>query len=484
MIRQRNEAGSRLARSTPSANALRWAKATTKHDFSVETGNVSASVDSSWCRTALVIALLFGFVPACSGTDAHSAADAKLPEATVSDSGASTTGDVSGGVDGSAGEGGLYLVGATIITASGGPPLLEHAVIVRGNRVVAIAPAQTDPPADLQSIDLTGLTLLPGLIDSHVHLGSTEARQQLAVARHIEFGVTATKEVGAELYPSIRLRDDLKQKRLPGPRLKIAGALFTHPNGHPITTLFKNQSQEFIDASTRRPVTPEAARREVRALAAAGVDHIKAVLTACTSLDGCGRLDPTVLAAIVDEAHASGLRVVVHTDEPEDVRDALAAGADGVEHGVTEGELDQSLAEQLAADGVFYVPTVTVAEVYSSSTREEIVARLALLRTAGVKVVPGTDAENFGVTWGASLHRELIRMTEAGYGTMEALISATRLAAEHFGMGDELGRIAVGMLADLIAVKGDPLVDLAALADVRLVVVDGEVLRCEQLTCP
>ncbi len=144
---------------------------------------------------------------------------------------------------------------------------------------------------------------------------------------------------------------------------------------------------------------------------------------------------------------------------------------------MTFGVLDRGLARQIAQSGTVYVPTVVVASNYSPEPLSSFIERLTLLRKAGARVVVGTDAENPAAVWGVTLHKELQHMVTAGYTAMEALIAATRHGAEHLGIAEQVGTIEVGKQADLIAVAGDPLVDITALADVRLVLRSGRIVR-------
>jgi enamidase len=260
--------------------------------------------------------------------------------------------------------------------------------------------------------------------------------------------------------------------------MSVCGPFFTAPGGHPVST-FVTDHPSWPEEATRQVTDPEIAREEVRLLGEAGVDFIKVVLSSCPwpYRDPSPRLDSEVFLAIVEEAQGLGLPVAVHTDTPEDVTEAVTAGAYSIEHGVTTGELDEDLAALIAETGAYYVPTMTWTPGYSSSTVADLVDRISLLREAGARVAVGTDAAVSSTVWGTTLYRELRYMIRAGYEPMDALMAATAVNAEMLGWSDRLGTIEPGKLANLIAVEGDPLEDIAALREVRLVVLNGVVVR-------
>jgi len=370
-------------------------------------------------------------------------------------------------------EPGYYLRGATIIDGTGAGPLQGHALIIRGKKIVAVEPESQEIPQHLQVINLEGMTLLPGFVDVHMHL-ATLNNPQFGLDRELDFGVTAIKDVAAPLETVLALRDDVRAGRREGPRMVVTGPCFTAPGGHPISTIFPNDPE--MAAAIAITVDDAAtARLEVARLQAAGVDQIKCIIT--DVFGSRPRLDPAVLAAIVDEAQQRGLRTVVHTDSVEDIEAAMAAGAYSLEHGLSEGSMDSALAEEIAASGIAYVATATMISQYRTSSREDILHNYAVLRAAGAKVAVGTDASNAGVVLGATFHQELRLMVEGGYTEMEVLVAATRRGAEHLQLGDRIGTLESGKLADVIAVKGDPLTDISLTEQVRLVLRDGVVVR-------
>jgi imidazolonepropionase-like amidohydrolase len=359
--------------------------------------------------------------------------------------------------------------------ATGAPARSGVAVLVQGGRITAIE-TEGHAPEGAETLDLTGLTLLPGLIDSHVHIATAPGPLVEALDLFLDYGVTAVKDVGSPLGAILALREQVARGRVDGPRIVTVGPMLNPTGGHPSATIYVGEP-ELINSATRAVDDPTTARGVVRTLHREGVDQIKCMLTGCAGWGSCTRMRSDVFAAIVDEAHLHKLKVVVHTDAPQDVKEAISVGADGVEHGVTFGVLDRALARQIAQSGTVYVPTVMVAANYSPEPLSRFIERLTLLRKAGARVVVGTDAENPAAVWGVALHKELQQMVAAGYTTMEALIAATRHGAEHLGIDAQVGTIEVGKQADLIALANDPLADVAALADVRLVLRGGRIVR-------
>jgi imidazolonepropionase-like amidohydrolase len=412
---------------------------------------------------------------ACDGDPAE--ADAGTDADAFEDGGDA---DAEGASDAEAPEPGLYLRGATIITAASDTALTGRAVAVRGARIESVDPETGDPPAGLEPIDLDGATLLPGFIDAHVHVAGRDDDVQVPLDLFLDFGVTGVRDLVSPLDRILELRDAIDAGRVVGPRIATCGPAFTAPGGHPISTLWGNDPW-LIENAARIPLDPEEARAEVRLLAEAGVDLVKVMVTACGWLEdgSCPRIDLVVLDAVVDEAHALGLVVAAHTDTREDIVDALGAGVDSIEHGLTAGELDDDLVALIVDSGAYLVPTISTVRSYAPATLDELIARLARLRQAGARIAVGTDSSRgtFAATFGASFPHEIEYMVQAGFTPMEAIVTATAVNAELLGWSADTGTIEPGKIADLVAVAGDPLEDLEALYDVQLVVRDGVVVR-------
>jgi len=250
-------------------------------------------------------------------------------------------------------------------------------------------------------------------------------------------------------------------------------------------TIYKN-NRYVLEHATRQVDAVDAARSEVQCLASDGADHIKAVYGDVNPFDlehPVPKLQKHVLEALVDEAHHQGLPAMVHVGKPEDAIDAVAAGADSIEHGILPGassaECPAELIVAMRNRGTFFVPTLTAAwamkRVYADALSHAM-RWVAEMHEAGVSIALGTDAGAPGVVIGKAAHMELELFVESGLTPMEAIVAGTRNAANVIERADDLGTIEPGKLADLIAVAGNPLSDISAFREIQLVVKDGIVV--------
>lgn len=402
----------------------------------------------------------------------------------------------------------LVLTNARLIDGTGREPVENATVVIAGDRIVELG-RQERYGKGTTVIDLEGSSVLPGLIDCHLHLGGFvidepgrlvgefHLRDSLSFmldywrdfARRrklaIENGVTTIRSAG-DNYPHItKLRDKITAGKLTGPRIFAAGPVFTAPGGHPAGTIYK-RNRYIVEHATRQVSNTMGAREEVKKLAEGGVDCIKAVYSKTNPMDlghEVPQLALDVLRAIVDEAHMHDLRMMVHTGNPNETRDAVGAGADSIEHGILPGancsEFAADVIELMLEGGTYYVPTLAIAwanrntypDLFSDSMKA-----LKQLHDAGVNVALGTDSGAPGVVIGKAVHTELQLMVEAGLSPMEAIIAATKRAAENLGKQSELGTIEEGKLADVIVVSADPLRSIANTASLTLVVKGGRIV--------
>jgi len=366
-------------------------------------------------------------------------------------------------------------------------------VVVVGDRIQSISAEKTQLKA-AKRIDARGRTLMPGLIDTHVHFFGLTGRGEAAFRAQINtlapkymkdflrHGVTTVKSLADPLDLVLELRTMVNDGRILGPRILIVGPCFTAPGGHPAVTL--GEDDPWMRSEIAIEVDDEdTARRAVRRLAAKGVDAIKAAVEAG---QGTGlpdkvlpRLSPDVLKAIVDEAHKHKLSVTVHTHREQDVVDAVKAGADGVEHGVWDAALgDSRLAEMLLERNVNYTPTLWIMSLNKESESFEIAKRnLKALSDKGVRISLGTDTLCSMLRPGLNTIQELEFMAEAGLTPEQIIRSGTRDAAEHLGLLDDLGTVEPGKIADLIILADDPLKDVSALHQVQTVIKGGQVVH-------
>lgn len=268
--------------------------------------------------------------------------------------------------------------------------IYKATVITQGNRI-KYAGLETGYPEDAEVFDLHGLTIMPGLIDCHLHLGGLMVekpgraigkvsfidmisyfwdylrnyayRRQLA----IENGVTTIRSAGDHYPHIIRLRDKIAAGKLSGPRIIASGPMITAPGGHPASTIYKG-NRYIIENAARQIANVESGREEVRKLAEGGVDCIKAIYSDLNPMDTNHRvpkLSLNVLEAIADEAHQHNLRLMVHTRSPGETRDSLKAGADSIEYGLLPGTdsttFTDDLVRMMLDTGTYFVPTIAIA---------------------------------------------------------------------------------------------------------------------------
>jgi imidazolonepropionase-like amidohydrolase len=374
------------------------------------------------------------------------------------------------------------LVFRNVDVFDGSRVIRRTSVLVRDGMVRAIG--QTiELPSSAEVIDGTGKTLLPGLIDAHVHLGIMQGEQFLRDA--LNFGVTTELEMwGGET--SVALRNKIATGVTDLADLRTAGTGITVPRGHPtqmggppIPTLGPaDDVQGFVDARI-----------------AEGGDYIKVIYDRAFPTLTKQQLDDVVAAA-----HRRNKLVVVHVTTQRDARDAIAAGADGLAHVFADSAIEPGFAKLAAENQVFVISTLSVVEAIAEKSAKpwweqtklspfispamrsmlerkfppgfganqkiaNAEAAVLALRRAGVSIIAGTDAPAPGLAHGVSLHRELELLVSSGLTPVEALAAATSETARAFGFRDR-GRITAGTRADLVLVNGDPTVDIKATRDI------------------
>jgi imidazolonepropionase-like amidohydrolase len=390
----------------------------------------------------------------------------------------------------------------SVVDGTGAPPQRDHWVLVDAGRIVAIGPEPAadgldGQPSRLTEIDGDGYSLLPGLINCHVHIcndGSANILRQVEedtvpvasvrAARNLEValraGITTVRDCGAADGIAIALAGAVADGLLPGPRILAAGRVITMTGGH----------GHFIGHEVDGP---DAVRRAVRTEMKHGAHFIKAMATGGVLTPGVetdhGGLTEEELLLVARTAHESGRRTASHAIGGRGIKNALRAGIDSIEHGFHLD--DESL--QLAVDhGVFLVPTLVAIESITSNAgngempgwvirkaeRESGAhqAAFAAAIAAGVAIAAGTDA---GTPYNPhhSLARELRLMVDYGMTPAKAIMAATVNAARNLDIDHLVGTVEVGKRADLILVPGDPTDDIRLLEDTPFVMQDGRVVH-------
>ena len=398
------------------------------------------------------------------------------------------------------------ITGATMIDGTGSAPIPCGVALVEGADIIAAGPAQSvQVPEDADIIDATGMTLLPGLIDTHDHLASfsyeiasrwgiTEPRsaRHLRIAsvlrQTLDTGYTAVRDAGG-LDAGFRMAVD--EGLVPGPRLHVALGFITPTGGMAdrVSPLgYRPPAGEDSGLPWGVADGPVAMRAKVREMVGAGADVIKTATTGgASSTAGLGPKDVLFeraeLEALVDEAHKRGRRVMCHALGGPGLRMAIEVGVDSIEHGSYLDE-DPGLLEIMAAKGIVFTPTYGVYTFHAThgtphgraraaALREHHVKSLHMALEYGVTVTAGTDEG--GWEHGNNAH-ELTCLVEAGMTPMQAIVAATGDAAKCMGLDSEIGSIEKGKRADLILVDGNPLDDISILERgkaVKYVMKDG-----------
>jgi len=424
---------------------------------------------------------------------------------------------------------------ARIVTGTG--KVIENgAVLVKDGKIAEIYDGNIPDPKSVnaRAVEAAGKTVLPGLIDVHVHLGPSggiddyqnyDAAKVLPreLAAYLYSGVTAVKSVGDMLDVVLATRETVNSGEKLGAEFFLTGPLFTTPGGHG-TEIFRgvpDAVRSRMEAQfLRLPKTPEEAKQSVDALNQQHVDGIKAVMESGAGGVIFNRMDPQILNAIGAAAHADNLPFVVHTGDAHDVEDALKAGANGIEHGSFRERVPDEDFALMAKNGVTYDPTLTVAEGFLdfaagktdpmnrslvlqvvppkiiANTRAALntpdgiamrkgtarypidmnIARDNLMRAwkAGVTLVTGSDAGNMFVFHGPTIQREIELWVEAGIPVPVAIQAATLNSAKLLRAADRFGSIEKGKEATLLVVDGNPLLDPKALEAISFVVFKGD----------
>ena len=387
----------------------------------------------------------------------------------------------------------------------------ERTVVVDQGRITNIETGYRKPAAGDTVIDLRKSTLMPGLMDMHVHLTSEYSRSSeldrfkkdgpdvaldgvLYAERTLQAGFTTVRDLGDSFRASIALRNAINAGKVAGPRIFAAGKSIASTGGHADPT---NGWADFLGGGDVGPVDgvvngAEQGAQAVRQRYKEGSDLIKITATGGVLSIAKNGLNPQFtedeIRTIVATARDYGFKVAAHAHGAEGMKRAVRAGVDSIEHGTF---MDDETIALMKERGTYYVPTITAGRWVFDRSKEDgffpavvrpkaaaigpqIQGTFAKAYKAGVKIVFGTDT---GVSAHGDNAREFVLMVEAGMLPLEAIKSATSVAAKFLEIDDRLGSLQVGKIADLVAVPGDPLADISAMRRVNFVMKDGIVHR-------
>ena len=382
------------------------------------------------------------------------------------------------------GEGDLALVGARILDGTGGPPRERATVLIRNGTISEVVDGDVAPDG-YRVIAAGGRTVMPGLIDAHVHLSSltlpapprgeiayeadVRPYAQAAASRAmLDGGITTARDLGSNGRELFALRRAIGAQLCPGARLLLCGQIVspTSPGGRLFSSMYREADG------------PDEVRKAVREQIRQGADLIKIMTTGALTVPReavePAQMTAPEIEAVVEESHRQGFRVASHAEGLPGIELSVDAGVDTIEHGEALHRAPRAL-DRMAERGIVLVPTLSVFELVAESElsccftpklveqaerlRADARKTVAAARAAGVTMVMGFDAHPHGAN--AS---ELVRLVEAGLTPAEAVVAGTAGAAAACALED-VGRVASGQLADLLVLDGDPLADIGVLAD-------------------
>ncbi len=404
-----------------------------------------------------------------------------------------------------------YIHAGHLLDKPGTAPRGASTIVVRDGRIAQILPGLVAPPEGVILIDQSRRFVLPGLIDSHVHLVSDAGgnagliesvtsspavnafRAAANAKKTVMAGFTTVRNLGDDDGATLALRDVIAAGDLPGPRIVDAGRSISTTSGHMDATL--SLAEDLHPAITQDNLCDgvESCRRAVRLQIRRGVDVIKIATTGgVNSRIGAGlgrQIFDDEVKALVDTAHLYGKKLAVHAHGTDGINAALAAGADSIEHGTM---LDEESIRLFKKTGAYYVPTLSTVNGYIERLKADpnayppaVLAKvkwrievtgksLEKAYPAGVRIAFGTDA---GVSKHGRNADEFELMVKHGMPASAAIEAATTNAARLLGVESETGSLEPGKAADIIAVDGDPLADVTVLESVRFVMKGGTVLK-------
>jgi imidazolonepropionase-like amidohydrolase len=405
----------------------------------------------------------------------------------------------------------LVIHAGRLIDGTGAAPKTQVSILVHDDRITAVQPGFV-APAGAEVIDLSNATVLPGLIDDHVHITQsfhkgdpihtamtrTDADDTIDAVNNARAtllaGFTSVRDVGGDTKVVVALKHAVAAGVTPGPRLWVAGTPLGPTGGHGDSANGLDPELDHPHWSDNLIDSPEAARRAVRRLKREGADLIKIMPSGGVMSIGddpkLQLMEDDEIKAVIDTAHTLGMKVAAHAHGKQAIDHTIALGVDSIEHSTY---ADAESFKLYKAHGTYLVPTLLVADkVYqhakthpedlNPSTAQKAIETVPHIKVmlhdayaAGVKVAFGTDT--FGMSNHGENAQEFALMVQAGMPPAEAIKAATWNAADLLGATKDVGTVQPGRFADIIAVTGDPLADVKVLEHVDFVMKGGAVYK-------
>lgn len=389
---------------------------------------------------------------------------------------------------------GEYIIKNVHIITGDGSELHNRNVYIKKGVIAEISESEIIAK-NVQVIDGSGKTLMPGIIDSHIHVGGMNCKspQEIDVLLRSEmprifsenilpYGITTVKDLDAPKHFIKRLQNEIKAGKITAPELVIVGPNFTAPKGHPASTL--GRDSEWLRGEIAIPVTSaEDVTKGIDELKKLGVDFLKFTyqggdFSYYSEIVQIEKIDKALMEQIIKEGREKGFKATAHVFCENDVRELLEAGIYGIEHGILDRKLspDDDIIILWKKSGAHFVPTVN-AMTYEPDPNRLIYSmhNLKVLHDAGIFISMGTDSM-LEIMSGDVQHRELQYYVEAGLTPMEAIVMATKNSAEHLGIADRKGTVAVGKEADLILLDKNPVEDISYTRFIDKVFLKGRVV--------
>lgn len=397
------------------------------------------------------------------------------------------------------GKKGEYIISDVHVIVGDGTEAFHQNVYIKGGVIREISD-QPIPKKNVQLIDGSGKTLMPGLIDSHIHIqgGFSCHNEEESDAflngkmpevfkeNVLPYGITTIKDLDAPKHFIYKLRDKIKSGEIEGPELLVVGPNFTAPDGHPANTLGSNSPWARQEMSIE-VTTPEQVSAGIKELKEAGVDFLKFTYQGgdywyFDNKLTIQKIDKNLMRQIISEGKENGLNSTAHVFYYDDVKELLEAGIYGIEHGILDRDIeaDDEIVRLWKKAGTRFVPTVNAMTYEKEPARmAHSIHNLKVLYNAGIPIAMGTD-NMFETMTGEVEHKELAFYVEAGLTPMEAIVLATKNGAEHLGIADRKGLVKVGMEADLILLDKNPAENISNIKFIDRVFLKGKIVYSEK----